>query len=145
MDDEEEKEVTFNLNVAGNKGSKNLANPPDPPAPEPKPRSSSSAGKPVRKPIARKNLVKVKQQNQAIRAQQIGPTGFAKIAFWCACTLECSPHFAHFDTFFEQAGRVSQECAKMEDLEDLNLQAIVEGQDYEKQLNRLVSIYYEYC
>ena len=86
MDDEEEKEVTFNLNVAGNKGNKNLANPSDPPAPapapEPKPRSSSSTGKPVRKPIARKNLVKVKQQNQVIRAQQRGPTGFAKIAFW---------------------------------------------------------------
>ena len=82
LDDEDDNEVTFNLNVAGNKGSKNLANPPDPPAPEPKPRSSSSAGKPVRKPIARKNLVKVKQQNQAIRAQQRGPTGFAKIAFW---------------------------------------------------------------
>ena len=75
MDDEEEKEVTFNLNVAGNQGNKNLANPPDPPAPapapEPKPRSSSSAGKPVRKPIARKNLVKVKQQNQAIITYRI--------------------------------------------------------------------------
>ena len=32
----------------------------------------------------------------------------------------------------------------MEDLEDLNLQAIVEGQDYEKQLNRLVSMNFNY-
>ena len=87
LDDNDDNEVSFNLNVAGNKSSKNLANPPDPPAPEPKPRSSSSAGKPPRKPIARKIMVKVKQQNQAIRVQQRGPTGFAKIAFW-NCTAK---------------------------------------------------------
>ena len=87
LDDEDDNEVSFNLNVAGSKCGKNLANPPDPPAPEPKPRSSSSAGKPPRKLIARKNMIKVKQQNQAIRAQQRGPTGFAKIAFW-NCTAK---------------------------------------------------------
>ena len=64
LDDEVDNEVSFNLNVAGSKCGKNLANPPDPPAPEPKPRSSSSAGKPPRKPIARKNMIKVKQQNK---------------------------------------------------------------------------------
>ena len=72
-----------------------------------------------------------------------------------ACAFECSSYFFTLSHGFKGTTRVLQTKVQefnisdldliMDELDALNLQAVMMGQDHEKQLERLVSIFLVQC